>query len=46
MVIQELDESRPPATAEEYLRRVMKEAKRVEDVGVGNLTQFFYLRNL
>ena len=30
------DESQPPATAQEYLRRVMKEAKQVDFVGIGN----------
>jgi len=35
------DLNQPPATAQEYLRRVIKEAKQVEDVGVGKLTFLF-----
>jgi hypothetical protein len=30
-----VDESLPPTTGQEYLRRVMREAKKVEDVCVG-----------
>ena len=30
------DESNPPASVEEYLKRVMKEARKSKDVNVGN----------
>ena len=29
------DETNPPASVEEYLKRVMKEARKINDVGVG-----------
>ena len=38
------DESQPPATAQEYLRRVMKEAKQVDFVGIGNFSKKIYNR--
>ncbi len=31
----EEDDSAPPTTGEEYLRRVMREAKRLDDVATG-----------
>ena len=39
----EVDVNQPPATAQEYLRRVIKEAKQVVDVGVGMLVYLFLL---
>ena len=32
----DVDESQPPATAEEYLKRVMKEAQQIKDVARGD----------
>ena len=39
------DESNPPASVEEYLKRVMKEARKIKDVGVGNyfISSQYYL---
>ena len=36
----DVDESQPPATAEEYLKRVMKEAQQIKDVARGD---FFWI---